>query len=149
MKKEMWKLMMGIAMALFSFSMASCGDDDDEVGSADELIGTWSVIHEEGYSKANGEIEESWNDDYEEGKETLIFKEDHTVGGTYLSDKGLTWSYKGNKLTIKWENDHEDSMELTVLEMSSSRLVGELHDKYKEEGISYEDYGKITCKKMK
>ena len=41
-----------IALTLvFSISLSSCSDDDENVGSKNDLIGTWQCIHSEGYEK--------------------------------------------------------------------------------------------------
>ena len=38
--KTLWKLVTCVAVVLLSFSMYSCGDDDeDSIGSVDELVG--------------------------------------------------------------------------------------------------------------
>lgn len=40
--KTLWKLAICIAIALVPFSISSCGDDDDDaIGSVNELIGIW------------------------------------------------------------------------------------------------------------
>lgn len=52
--KTLWKLATCVAVVLLSFSMYSCGDDDeDSIGSIDELVGMWEVVEHSGY-----EIEE-------------------------------------------------------------------------------------------
>lgn len=147
MKKEMWKLMMGLAVVLLSisFGLTSCGDDDDEVGSEKELIGTWNIVHLDGYDKENGEVTKTYDENYEEGKETIVFNENHTVAGTWF-DSGFQWAYKGNKLTLRWSDvDGDETEEMTVLEMSSTRMVAEVLEKVKESGVNYETYMKITC----
>lgn len=44
--KTIWKASVCIVAVLLSFSIYSCGDDDDEtVGSRDLLLGTWNGVY--------------------------------------------------------------------------------------------------------
>ena len=57
--KTLWKLVTCVAVVLLSFSMYSCGDDDeDSIGSVDELVGMWEVVEHSGYEIEDGEREE-------------------------------------------------------------------------------------------
>ena len=60
-----------IALTLvFSISLSSCSDDDENVGSKNDLIGTWQCIHSEGYEKDNKYPED--NDKWDELHSTMI-----------------------------------------------------------------------------
>lgn len=135
--KKFENVFMIVVVILLSFTMFSYGDDDETVGNPDDLIGTWSIIKDEGYEKYDGK-NHPWDETYVEGKETLVFKADHTFGG--VSDPG-TWSYKESKLTLDY--DEGDKEAWTVLELTSTRLVMEYHEK--DGGDEY--YNKLTCKK--
>lgn len=57
--KTLWKLVTCVAVVLLSFSMYSCGDDDeDSIGSVDELVGMWEVVEHSGYEIEDGKREE-------------------------------------------------------------------------------------------
>lgn len=44
--KTIWKATVCIVAVLLSFSIYSCGDDDDDaVGSRDLLLGTWNGVY--------------------------------------------------------------------------------------------------------
>lgn len=134
-------LFTGIAFIFFSLALFSCSDDEESVGSTDDLIGAWSVVQKEGYEKYDGETY-PLNETIPEGKETYVFNADQTLGGNI--DTG-TWSYKGNKLTLDYtKNEDEEDVEVwTVLELTSIRLVKE----YREKDGGDEFYMKVTCKK--
>lgn len=142
MKKVLWKLMACVAVVCFSLSLNSCGDDDDVTVSKDALIGTWSIIKDEGFIKSDGE-EESWNETYAEGEELVVFTE-NTV--KLIGQDTGSYSYKGNKITMDFtKNSDEQDVEVwTVLELNATKLVMEIREK--EDG--YDSYEKVTCKKQ-
>lgn len=142
MKKVLWKLMACVAVVCFSLSLNSCGDDDDVTVSKDALIGTWSIIKDEGFIKSDGE-EESWNETYAEGEELVMFTE-NTV--KLIGQDTGSYSYKGNKITMDFtKNSDEQDVEVwTVLELNATKLVMEIREK--EDG--YDSYEKVTCKKQ-
>lgn len=145
--KKFENLFMIAVVALFSLTMFSCGDDNDDndesAGNVDNLIGTWSIIKDEGYEKYNGESE-SWDDTYAEGEETVVLSADHKISGTADFEEGSTWSYKGNELTFNIPYKDEIEIQVwTVLELTSTRLVVECYEKEGEN----EYYQKTTFKK--
>lgn len=142
MKKVLWKLMACVAVVCFSLSLNSCGDDDDVTVSKDALIGTWSIIKDEGFIKSDGE-EESWNETYAEGEELVVFTE-NTV--KLIGQDTGSYSYKGNKITMDFtKNSDEQDVEVwTVLELNATKLVMEIREK--EDG--YDSCEKVTCKKQ-
>lgn len=152
MKRNNFLWLISILM-LFPFSLVSCSDDDDEgsVGSTSELIGTWESVSRTYQWKEDGEI-------IDEGVENdsdirVIFNEDGTCrmaeyyNGTWHWEDGGVWSYKNGKITIIGSGGDERES-ATVKELTSSKLVLEFHDKYMEDGISYEDYGLVEYRKI-
>lgn len=101
MKKYLYFLLVAL-FATMSFTLTSCGDDDDEPTGSEkiEIIGTWkstTVLDEDGWTQT----------DY------VQFKD----GGSYVNviltdlygmeDKEVskgTWSVNGNKITTKTES---------------------------------------------
>lgn len=144
--KKFENLFMIAVVALFSLTMFSCGDDDDDndesAGNVDNLIGTWSIIKDEGYEKYNGESD-PWDNTFPEGEVIVVVSADHKISGGDF-DEGSTWSYKGNKLTLNLPYKDEIEIQVwTVLELTSTRLVVECYEKEGEN----EYYQKTTFKK--
>lgn len=144
MRKMFWKMATCIAIVLFSFSVYSCGDDDDDpVGSRDLLIGTWSGIYYSEQVWENGKLTGDHKEDFVNGtnRYSVEFKEDgtyvgkdvYTPTGSTHTDRG-TWKYSGNKLTIV---DTEEEV-WTVTKMSDNELLYEQRGKEKEDGVTYE-----------
>ena len=135
-----------IALTLvFSISLSSCSDDDENVGSKNDLIGTWQSIHSEGYITYTEypEDNEEWNEDYKNG-ETTTFYQDYTFKEN--SEEG-TWSLSGNKLTMNYKGyyEGEDWTEVwKILELNTNTFVFELHEKDSEGDF----YTKETLKKI-
>lgn len=64
-------LLMGLGMITF---FSGCSDDDE-----DALLGTWYLVHDEGYEYDNG-VEHNFSDYYDKGSILITFRGD----GTYL-----------------------------------------------------------------
>ena len=129
--------------AVLSVCLISCGDDDDEIGGKDVLVGTWQCTWTQGYEKdlRNPGDDEEWNeaDDF-----TVTINAD----GTATSD-GETgrWSLEGNKLTMTFTygSDSESEVQIfNVLRLTDSEMVLETSEKDDE----YEYYEKTTFKKI-
>ena len=141
MKKINFLWLMGILMVL-PVSFVSCSDDDEGVGSASDLVGTWEMTLNVWYEKKNGEIVDEGT--YDEGGLRIIFKEDGTYmsseeddGNWDLEERG-SWSYKNGKLTAT--DEYGESETVTLKELTSSKLVWEEYEKYTEGGDVYEYY---------
>lgn len=149
MKKVLWKLAACVAVVLVSFSVYSCGDDDeDSVGSRDLLIGTWNGVYYISQEWENGEMVDNQKEDFVNGtnRYSIEFKED----GTYVEKDVYSnttpnyyhgkWSYSGNKLTMIDTDDENYTEVWTVTKMTENELVYELREKEKEGGTTYEYY---------
>ena len=140
------KYLYGCLMMAVCFSFAACSDDDDNV-SASDLYGTWTIVSDEYSWKENGKVVESGTDNYEDGEWTLTFNEDGTCveqdGG---SNYYMTWSLKGNKLTMT--DDDGDSDSCTIVENNGNRAVVEYRYTYTEDGVKYEEFDRMTLKKI-
>lgn len=145
-------LFLALALA-FSFGLSSCSDDDENVGSRGDLIGTWQYTYYEVTEIEDGEKDFNY-EDYANTILTITFKEDGTAieSETYKSNKPeieySTWSYKGNKLSFMYEDYPDDDETFTVTTLTSTKLVFEAHYKEKEDGITYESHEKWTLKKI-
>ena len=140
------KYLYGCLMMAVCFSFAACSDDDDVDISASDLYGTWTVVTEEYNYKENGKVVESGTDNYEDGEWTITFNEDGTlIISEYGSNDQGTWSLKGNKLSFGY---YDVNQTITIIEYNGNRAVVEGRDTYTDEGVKYDDYSKMTLKKI-
>lgn len=108
--KTIWKATVCIVAVLLSFSIYSCGDDDDDaVGSRDLLLGTWNGVYYLSQEWEDGEKVSDSKEDFVNGtnRYSIELKEDGTYveKDVYNSSRSTnyyhgTWSYSGNKLTL-------------------------------------------------
>ncbi len=150
MKKINFLWLVSILM-LLPIGFVSCSDDDDEgVGSASDLVGTWEMTLNVWYEKKNGEIVDEGTDD--EGGLRIIFKEDGTYMAGEYSDGNwdwegpYSWSYKDGKVTSI--DEYGESSTVTLKELTSSKVVWEGYEKYTEEGDVYEYYDRYEYRKI-
>lgn len=92
MKKSIWKLAICFTVILVSLGFYACGDDDDEVGSKEDLVGLWEVTHSKGW-ETNNEGKENFEQDVDNMR--LQFNEDGTV--VYYKKRGNTWKVSDNE----------------------------------------------------
>jgi hypothetical protein len=132
---------MAIAM-LVACMFGSCSDDDDDLGSSSDLVGTWVVVLEEGYMIEDGE-KETFKEQYDvsDPEYMVTFEAD----GTFFNDEGGegTWEYSNGTLTIQYENG--DDFKIKVIKLTSSEMVTEV--RVKDGGDEY--YEKTTFRKIK
>lgn len=97
-------------MAVFSLTLASCGDDDEDLSAS--VVGTWEVI----YVKATSSY------DMEEGikvGERLTFYSD----GRYQDSEDTgRWSKDGNTLTITIDDDFSIPAVMKIAKLTDTVL---------------------------
>lgn len=127
-------------LMLLPISLVSCSDDDEEgVGSASELVGTWECTYDYYYEKMNGKIL------YEEENDDIGHRIKFNADGTCYSDGELAnWSYKDGAIHIK---SSEGVEYYPVKNLTSTELTIEAYEKFKEDGDTYEYYQKMIYKK--
>lgn len=123
-----------MVMVLLSFSVSSCGDDDDF--SDEQIVGSWRCIHNEGY-----EDDYSFEDDLV--GHIMTFHSDHTVTETGGSDFA-TWKISGDKIILDADDDEEEYV-FKIVDISENRLVLE---EYEKDG-DYEYYQKTEFERVK
>ena len=137
---------------LMPISLTSCSDDN--IGSSNDLIGTWESVSLSGWYKENKEIVEQWEDEPDDDFK-IVFNEDGTFEsyeryyGQWHGGLEGTWTYKGGKIYMRdYEYDEEEVV--TVKKLTSSQLVTEYHHKHMdtEEGIVYEEYQSTVYRKI-
>lgn len=153
MKVVTWKVFLCITMMVGMFSLVSCGDEDENDSDArSSLIGTWVLVHSEGYEVEDGE-KSYWDEDVlgEEDADPMVFNENGK--GTIVSDEGVTihceWSVKNGYLiqTATIEEEKETISSKIVL-LENDTLVLENFEKGDEtDPEGYEFYEKLTYKR--
>ncbi len=121
MKKYLFSSLLLALMAVVSFSLVSCDDDDDAV-SGYSLVGTWSV---EGGNAWGNEMSP---DDYNY-KEYMQLKSDGSCVDVQDDDGDVyvqygTWSLDGNVLTIEITTGDLAGMTIpyTIIEQSQDEV---------------------------
>jgi len=155
--KTIWKATVCIVAVLLSFSIYSCGDDDDDtVGSRDLLLGTWNGVYYLSQEWEDGEKVSDSKEDFVNGtnRYSIEFKEDGTyVEKDVYNSSGSTnyyhgtWSYSGNKLTLIDTEEDNYTEVWTVTTMTDNELIYELREKEKEDGTTYEYYEQHAFKR--
>lgn len=128
-----------------SVGFASCGDDEDE-GDISEagLVGTWELIHSEGWYKDSEypEDNEEWNEPAEgEDRSRVTFNADGS-GLDGSEEDSFYWSLKGNVLTLSYDKDSESGK---VLKLTDNELIVERSFT----GDTWSEYSKGTYKRIK
>jgi len=147
----------GLLAILFCLSFSSCSDDDEHVGSASDLIGTWESVHFVGWYKVDGEIVE----DYDEDDNTLkvVFNADGTYelyerwsnDANWGTPELGTWTYKKGTLTTRYVDEYDGEVYENsgpVKELTANRLVLEEYSKEKEDGSVLESFSQVTYRKV-
>ena len=112
MKKYLYLLFVAI-FATLSFSLTSCGDDDDEPnGGNGSVVGTWKV-------ETMKTSDDWWQVDYFRFKENGTYESVEVISfmGKIETEKDSgTWSKNGDRLTI-------DGTTATIKELSGNKMV--------------------------
>ena len=153
--KTIWKATVCIVAVLLSFSIYSCGDDDDDAkGSVNELIGIWEGVSEDEWVVEDGEREENYGKDISDERYELKIDMTFNIQKKYnnawqVSETGK-WEFDKNtvKLIFYYPNDggydEEDPDIMKILEFSNSAMVWEYP--WKEPG--FELYTKQSLRKI-
>ena len=124
--------------ALFAaISFAACSDDDESNLPATEanIVGTWQIVHEQGYEDDGYEIE-TWSEDFPYTDDEVWFywtnKFDKGGTGTHTyyqeGDSPASWKFSysisGNTLTISDEDEGGgDIVRYRIDKLTKSQLV--------------------------
>ncbi len=142
MRKINFLWLIGLLL-LMPLGFTSCSNDDDEVGSASLLVGTWEIVSRTYQWKEDGKVVEEGSEHDNNSRITInedgTYKVAEYYNGRWNWDEAGTWSYKNGKIMIR--STYEGfSRTVTVKELTSSQSLLEYIDKYIEDGISYEYY---------
>lgn len=133
-----------LCMAVAFVSCSS--DDDEEVGSDNELVGCWLQIAEEGWYKEDGVIVDEWDEPDDSNIYAYFYKDGTGVVKEYGMSFEFTWSLSSNKLTV---TTYGETGTATVKTLNSTTLIIESKDKYVDEGVTCEEYTLQTYKRVK
>lgn len=101
-----------LVMMVAALCLTSCGDDNDEITSSGDIVGTWLCT-----SADYGE----WGDMIEENViqgDVLYINKDHTYSVIGNGMDNGTWQLKGSKLTFK----SEETITFTVSILNETTL---------------------------
>ncbi len=138
----------------FSSALFSCNDEDENVGSKEDLIGTWQYVYHGWSTSEDGKVINSGSDNFSSWKMKITFKKDGIATrlkySNYSSDPKeiYEWSYKGNKLSLIPEGDEDNTETFIVKTLNSTQLILETSYKEKDEGIIYEEYDTYILDKI-
>jgi hypothetical protein len=141
------KIFYWLGCLLLTLMFTSCSDDDG-VGSGENLVGTWEIIHDEGWERVDGVTNSEW-DDYDNYLR-LLFEEDKTFvmqeyyGNRWHKELYGTWSLKSGKLKLYSEDSEDEPEVYTVKTLNATTLIIEMSDKYKEDGETWEEFNRLT-----
>lgn len=154
--------MMAMLLCAVVMGFSSCSDDDESDFSSSALVGTWEGVTVDWCYKQNGVVVDE--EDEGEGEDISDERWKFNADGTALQgykysgadswewdDEPCQWKLEGNKLIIMDDpaggiDDWEESA--TIKELSANRLVVELHDKYTDDGVVYEDYERQVYRRV-
>lgn len=116
-----FRILAALMMAVVCVGLSSCSKDDDEkVGSTDDLVGKWELTWTKGWEMDSDGTKEEW--DEADDRQFFIFKNDGTGYEAYkenVADKyPYTWKLNGNKLTLTYDN-YEDVYKVETLNKST------------------------------
>lgn len=129
---------------LLPFLTAACSDND-EPETATIRTGEWTLVHQAGYERYDGQTEE-W-DEAVSNKEWLTFNENGTYtqkgdeegNGTITYEATYQYTIDGNRLiTYYYEGEDEGEWIQTILKHTDSELILEESDKQSEYNYEYE-----------
>jgi hypothetical protein len=140
-KTKQWSII--AMMAVILMGLAACSsDDEEEVGSKADLIGTWEEYAETYWEKEDGKIVEEYEltkDDFSDFGWRWSFYEDGSCNnqeywsGRWDNSWG-TWSMQSNTIYIDGEEW------FTIKTLNKNTLIVEYHEKEVSSGVTYEYY---------
>lgn len=120
---------MTLLTVMLAMGLNSCSKDDDEkIGSSDDLVGKWELTWTKGWEIDSDGIKEEW--DEAASGETFVFKKDGTGyenGGS--SKYPFTWKFENNNFT--W-NYLSSEITTKIIKLNSENLILELTGDSKE-----------------
>ena len=141
--------------ALFAaITFAACSDDESNLPATPaNIVGTWKIVHEQGYSDYDG----PWSDDYPDVDDGYYWTVTFNEGGTgkcteyQEGESPASWRYSysisGNILTIKGDTNDDDWWEIAGIyridALTKSQLVlfesSDYYDDYESGDSSWEE----------
>ena len=147
----MKKLLLAAFIATLTLGLASCDKGGDSF-SSDDIVGEWRVVYAYYYEKENGRIVNEDEGSIPRSESFIMtFSEDGYYSMEYDGDveEEGTWRLSGKTLRLTYEYDGDDeSYDLTVERLTSDELVLSENDHYVEDGITHDDYYRMTLERI-
>lgn len=146
----MKKLIYWCLLSVMALGFGGCSDDDE--GLLGDIVGTWVCVSENGWIKEDGEIIDEWEYEYDYDYGIYcIFYEDGRFENVDPSDdwevcEEGTWKIKNGVLYLALDGE---SSVFPIVSLTSTELVLGIHEKEKEDGVTYEYYESCTYRKVK
>lgn len=106
-------------VTVFSLSLVSCGDSDEEDVAEASIVGTWEVTYVTAYSSYDMEDD---GDGLKVGDRMTFYSD-----GKYEDSEGIgRWSKNGNTLTVVVDDDYSIPAIMTITKLTNKVLEVEL-----------------------
>jgi len=133
MKQNYWIFRSLLISAFVCFGLSSCDEDDNSFSKAD-IVGTWDLIHEEGWEIYDGD-KESWSMDLV-NENCFEFHADGTgleydPSSSHWKDYDeFTYELSGNKLIVDYS--YGEKISSTIITLNKTTLI--LHYTWNDDG---------------
>lgn len=135
---------------IFCLGFTACSDDDDNnIGSKEDLIGLWESRHSHGWEKEDGRIVDEWDEDdrdmrWEFNADGTCIVSERSNNRWYNEE--FTYTFSGGKITLY--DEYGDANVGTVKKLTATNLEVESHGSFYEDGLKYEEYIYWTIEKI-
>lgn len=114
---KFFKFFVFLMICISALGFQSCGSDDDDEPTTDDIVGTWKLLE---VSTNNGSTFNKWPFE----TTTATFNENGTYSGRgYFGNGSGTWKKKGNNITTYVDGDEFINYEVKELTSSTCTLV--------------------------
>lgn len=143
----MKKILFALLLVLPFVFVGCSSDDDDDVYTKEEIVGTWQLLKSEGYYYEDGK-KYTYDNDYRSDLDFYVFSDDGKGHNYYGEDEefymDFSWRVSGNKLTVIFKEYGETYENTGVINISNNFMTAEHEGR--EDGEKY--YYKDTYKKV-
>lgn len=114
---------MTLLIVMLVVNFTACSDDEPAIGSAQDLIGRWTLTWTKGWEFDSDGFKDTW--DEEDNGEDLVFKADGTGRKeTLYNEYPFNWSFENNN--FKWDYELYEGRTTKVIQLDKNTLVLEI-----------------------
>lgn len=116
---------MTLLMVMSVVNFTACSNDDDEqtIGTEQDLIGRWTLTWTKGWEFDSDGFKDTW--DEEDNGEDLVFKADGTGRKeTLYNEYPFNWSFENNN--FKWDYELYEGRTTKIIQLDKNTLVLEI-----------------------